>query len=823
MRTSTNTKHFGDLYYDPDLQILARTGGEQLKLRPKSLNVFLHLAENSNRVVSKEEIMSTVWENIFVTDDSLTQCIADIRRVLDDTRHTLLKTIPRKGYLFSPNQPQFHPVDSVPFYGRKNELAELEHMLEKPECRLLVILGFGGVGKSRLSQTLKQRLQSQNRYEDGVVLIPLASLHCSTLIPSAIAALTGVSLQGSRSKEELLIEELHTHEMLLILDNIEHLLPDVEICQTLLNSCPGLNILLTSRLPTQLEGEWVYHLDGFKLPDRADQLAQSEAGQLFIDTASRINHNFHSDGQNSPYILEICKLLGGMPLGIEIAARWVQHLSCEEIVYEMRQYLSSIEEHHIETDHEAGALVKVLKQSWDMLTERERVIVQTLALFRGAFTRESAAATAGVELADYAGLINKSMITRDAEGGYVLHAVMRRYATKRRLLAPEHRATVSQKFFDFHLETARQADTGILGGKQLHNIQCLESEHSNFRECLALCHPRYSAKPLDINGGLELVGELGMFWFLANHWKEGREWAVSFLNNCVHLSSSNMHAKALLTAGGLSVLLDDYTVADKYLNKGIAIAADKGFSIQQARGLAASGVLRRLQGRLPEAISCGRNSMELFESAGDEGGYQFNLGNLGHSLLMSGLHDEAEATLEQCICLNQRIGATMSMPYALVNLGRLHWKLKQIETAKIYLQQAIEVSDKLGILLYRAQALCALGWIQVYNDNQDDSLDFFQRSAKDYLRLGDREGLADTMKGVAVSKAQKGELIPALQFMTVAEVLLEDWEVPVLTEHQVLLDDAMVRIQKGLKPKERALYRNLGLAASPEELFRAFL
>lgn len=823
MKVSAKLVRYGGVSYNPDSQVLISVEGEPLKLRPKSLKVFLVLAGNSEKVISKEELLAEVWGGLSVTDDSIMQCIAEIRRVLGDSQHKIIKTVPRKGYIFFPplsQQSQSAQAATLPFFGRVDELATLEDMLKNPLCRLLIVLGLGGVGKSRLSQELQYRLRSMKSYQHGVVLISLASLQHSRLVPSAIATAMGISLQGVRSAEELLIEELSCSEVLIILDNVEHLLPDIGVIQTLIQYCPSLNILLTSRLPTGFEGEWVYHLRGFKLPDTTDNIVQSDAVQLFIDTAIRINYNFKPDQKDYVFIWEICKLLDGLPLGIEIAARWAQHLSCKEILNEIEKNILCLESQCMPDENQTQAFGMVLEQSWEMLTSRERMIMQSLALFRGDFTRQSAAVVAGVQLGDYAGLISKSMICRNPDGRYALHEVMRRYASESRLQSPKKHAVFIQDFFDFHLQIARKVDAEILGGNQLKNIQCLDSEHANFRECLSLCSSEVFRGKLDKSKGLELVGELGMFWFLANHWKEGREWAVSFISSNANTPVMT-HAKAFLTAGGLSMLLDDYKVADSYLHHGIELAKNKSSKMVYARGLATSGVLRRLQGRFPEAISCGLHSMALFEDAGDEGGYQFNLGSLGHSLFMDNKYDEAVESLEKCIRINQRIGMTMSMPYALVNLGRLHWRLGQLDDAKLYLKRAIKVSEKTGILLYQAQASCTLGWVEIYSANLIDSLILFQRGAINYLRLGDREGLADTLQGVAVCKAQQGELITALKFITVAEVLIEESEVTVSIWHRGMLKDAMSRIKKGLSSEEQKAHQNLGLATSPEELFRA--
>ncbi|MGB0847014.1 MAG: winged helix-turn-helix domain-containing protein [Thiolinea sp.] len=818
---------YGTISYNPRQQKLCDKNGEELKLRPQSLKVFLVLAENAGELIRKDDIITQVWDNVCVTDDSLIQCIADIRRTLQDTKHNILKTVPRKGYIFFPPATAKEPTPSapaglLPFIGRTKELQELEAMMQKPDCRLLVMLGLGGVGKSCLARALQEQLQTTTLYPDGVQFTSLANLQSPELIPGNIANTLGISLQGLRSPLEILIESLHNKQLLLILDNIEHLLPEVDICLQLLNNCPRLNILITSRFPVQLQGEWIYRLQGFSLPDSPDTFSETAAYKLFLQTAQRINHSFQPTTEDQRYILEICRLVSGMPLGIEIAARWVQHLNCAEIVTEMHQYLLRMRTSHTREQNAPTDLANVLQQSWKMLSEREQGIMQTLAVFRSDFTRTAAAAVAGAELEDFSGLINKSMLTRNTGGRYVLHEVMRRYANEQRIESNSQQLT-SQNFFDYHLEFARNADTGILGGQQLQNIVQLEAEHPNLRECLTLCQPSQNNTQfasLTPEMGIRMTGSLGMFWFLANHWQEGRNWATHFLNVGQNIRSSASHAAAHLTAGGLSVLLDDYEIAEKHLETGIAMANHVKSDIQSARGFTVLGVLRRLQGVYPQAIDSARESLKLFDSAGDQGGYQFNLGNMGHSLLLNDLYDEAADTLEQCIRLNQHIGPTMSMPYALVNLGRLHWKLKQTDAARIYLQQTLEVTDKIGVLLYRAQALCILGWIAVCNDELTPAKDYFQQSAKSYIHLGDREGLADALKGIAVLQARQTELTSSLQFITVANILTEHLEIPASADYLDLLLDTTHCIQQGIKPEAQRIYRNLALATTPEELLR---
>lgn len=697
-------------------------------------------------------------------------------------------------------------------------------MLADPGCRLLVILGLGGVGKSRLAKVVGK--QHAEQFRDGVFFVELTALQQAELIPETIAHAIHAPLQGVRSPIKQLISVLQRREVLLILDNIEHLLPEVQFCLTLLESCPELKIMFTSREPVQLYGEWTYHLQGLPVPAEADDPSswgsESAAYGLFVQSAKRVNHHFKPSAQDKQHILGICRLVDGMPLGIEIAASLAQHLTCEEILLELRESLLPRRLH--DERGSRSSLAGVLQQSWDMLTTREQQVMQHLSLFRGEFNREAASAIAGVTMADYGGLISKSMLSRNPGGNYSLHEVMHQYAAERCLTNQQHPAAAG-RFVDYYLDTAATADAGIFGGEQLTNIMQLEGDYPNFRECLLLCNPQKAQPPLSplrIEQGLKMVGSLGAFWFLANHWQEGRRWAENFLALDSAAQPSADRANALLAAGGLSVLLDDYAIAERHLTTGVQMAVSFGVVVQQARGLAATGVLRRLQGNHAGAIACCHQSMQLFESIDEEGGYQFNLGNLGHSLVDSGHYDDAVKALEECIRFNQRIGPTVSMPYALVNLGRLHWKLNEPEPAAVYLQEGIQIAEKLGILLYQAQALSTLGWIAMSRSDAAAAQQSFNQSANAYLRLGDREGLADVMKGMAAAKTQLGELTAAIQFMAVAEELTKHWQVPISKDNRAVLLDTKRHLRNGLRPAERVLYRNIGLASSPEALFANF-
>ncbi|WP_298612827.1 tetratricopeptide repeat protein [uncultured Thiothrix sp.] len=815
----------GHYFYDLNQQQLSDSNHQPCILRNQSLQVLHYLASHANQLVSKDELFTKVWKGSCVTDDSLVQCIAEIRQSLQDKQHQLLKTVPRRGYILIAaekltSKPSRVFDELLPLLGRSQELHQLEQMLLDPACRLITLLGFGGVGKSRLAKTLMQSCRLQ--FSQGIYWVELVTVQCARLIPSAIAASIGLSLQGQRSPVEQLQRALAHQQALIILDNFEHLLPDEEhLCENLLTACPQLKILLTSRKPLQVYGEWLYHLQGLAVTPLIQAAASCPSFVLFVQTARRVNYSFAPTEEDQALILQICRLVNGMPLGIEIAATWLKHLSCAEVLTELKQQLTTL---NTTTDPEAiGSLRQVLMQSWQMLSPREQRMMQVLSLFRGGFTREAASAITGAHLGDYSGLIDKSMLSREPTGHYILHEVMREYASHLRI-AEDSEWRMAQRFIEYYLELASTADAQILSGRQLTIIQQLTQENDHFRECLSLCLAAKQLSPKGLSDlGLNLAGSLGMFWFLSNHWQEGFSWLERFLGLHRNAPPSLAQGMALLAAGGISAVLDKHSLADQYVQAGRNMAEHFGGKISSARGLFVLSILRRLQGRYLESVESGQQSMRLFMDSGDEGGYQINLVNVGHALLKLGRENQAIQLFEECISLNQKIGLTLSMPYALINLGRVNAQLKQVQLARAYLQQSIQLTEQLGFLLYRAQALCSLGYLELSEGNVESALVLLQKSMTDYLQLGDQEGQIAVMLGIGAAKAFQGHLKLAWQCIVVAENLAKYLKLQDFTDYPALLHEAKQRIQQGLGAHELIMQRNLGLVYELEDLFNSVL
>jgi predicted ATPase/DNA-binding SARP family transcriptional activator len=380
-----------------------------------------------------------------------------------------------------------------PFVGRRAELAELDALLADPLKRLITITGPGGMGKTRLARAAARRQLAgpagrtgpAGPFADGVYFVPLAGLNEPERLLPTVAETLGLRLERG---EEQLFAFLKGRSLLLVLDNIEHLLPAAAgRLDRLLAAGPGLKLLVTSRERLRLKQEQLYPIQG--LPTAADERLGErldDAGRLFREAARRIRPDFQLAAENMPAVNRICRLVEGMPLAIELAAAWVDLLSPAEIAGEIQQNLDFLATDAGDVPDRHRSVRAAFDASWQRLAPESRQLLAQLAVFRGGFTRQAAAAVAGASLPDLALLANKSLLTFDpAAGRYHIHELLRLYAAgqlanesglleryrafffnwlgdqQARLFSPEQTAAVAEIQADIdNIHAAGQALTG---------------------------------------------------------------------------------------------------------------------------------------------------------------------------------------------------------------------------------------------------------------------------------------------------------------------------------------------------------------------------
>ncbi len=288
------------------------------------------------------------------------------------------------------------------FLGRELELSEVSELLVHPDCPLLSLVGTGGVGKTRLALQAAQELLTEGTFADGVVFVPLEALTDATSIPAVVAGALELTLRGEEDARSVVERFLEERRLLLVLDNFEHLLEGASFVRQLIDNCPTLKLLVTSRERLNLEHEWVLPVEGLTYPEEGTTIEQGEsfdAVRLFFQRARRAQPTFSLTPKTLPAVSKICQLVGGMPLAIELASSWLRALPVSEIAGELEVGLDLLESSARDVRERQRGVRVVFDHSWSLLSEGERRVLRRLSVFRGGFTRKAASEIANVTLA----------------------------------------------------------------------------------------------------------------------------------------------------------------------------------------------------------------------------------------------------------------------------------------------------------------------------------------------------------------------------------------------------------------------------------------
>lgn len=373
-------------------------------------------------------------------------------------------------------------LESTPFVGRDIELAEIEHMLVDPSCRLITLVGPGGIGKTRLACEM---LKKQNPiFPDGAYFVPLQPLLTADRIPSTIAEVLAFQVSPHSDLFDQLCKYLYNRSLLLVMDNFEHLLDGSEIISNILASISTVKILVTSRERLNLIEEWVYEVHGLDFPasETFTEIEHYSAIQLFVQNARRVHNSFRLTPAQKPAVSRICRLVDGMPLGIELSAVWVRSLPCQVIAEEIQRSLDILETPARNVSPRHRNMRAVFEPTWNRLTEQERDVFKKLSVFRGGFTHTAAEYVAHATPRLLSGLVDKSLLRLDAKGRFSIHELLRQYGEEQLNPSPQtrdetlnlHRAY----FMGFLAECEKEI---VFFGRQKEAIEKMNNDLENVR------------------------------------------------------------------------------------------------------------------------------------------------------------------------------------------------------------------------------------------------------------------------------------------------------------------------------------------------------
>ncbi|MFN8491281.1 MAG: helix-turn-helix domain-containing protein [Caldilineaceae bacterium] len=381
------------------------------------------------------------------------------------------------------------PIPPNPLVGRTAEMATLLNLLQDVRCRLLTITGAGGMGKTRVAIELAH--EARREFAHGACFVNLAALaHSESLtvrLATAIATALGFNFSGPAQPELQLATYLHNKQLLLVLDNFEHLLDGAALIGELLARAPALKVLVTSREPLALQAEWVFTISGLAiattLPNQPDATpVLTSAVQLFVQRASQAQVGFRLEATNQVAVNRICHLVEGMPLALELAATWVRTLTCHEIAQQIEQGVDFLVTTARDLPPRHRSIRAVFDHSWQLLSAPEQQALAQLAVFQGGFTREAAQAVSGASLLLLSALVAKSLVRVNA-GRYDLHELVRQYVASR-TTAEALLAATQQRHAEYYLELLRLRETPLKSETQLQVVDELKQELDNLHQAL---------------------------------------------------------------------------------------------------------------------------------------------------------------------------------------------------------------------------------------------------------------------------------------------------------------------------------------------------
>jgi predicted ATPase/DNA-binding SARP family transcriptional activator/Tfp pilus assembly protein PilF len=720
------------------------------------------------------------------------------------------------GTLEAANPRNNLPTSLTPLIGRRQEIAEIAAVMTNH--RLVTLTGVGGCGKTRLALALAEQFVPQ--FGDGACFVSLAPVTDPAVIPTAIAEAAGLSLQGTLGADRQLVDYLRFKKMLLVVDNVEHLIPKVQLFSHLLQQAPGIQMLATSRQPLHLYGEQTYTLLGLPTPPITASLALNtpEVVQIFVQGAQRTMPAFRPQQQDLAEICQICRLVDGLPLGIELAATWVRHLSCAEINSELQRDLGSLVNPHVDVPERHRSLDAVIQYSWDLLAPKEKAALRALSVFRGGCDRQAALQVAKTDLNTLAQLVDKSLLNRADDGRYGMHEVVRQFAHEQ-LLSAEQATEVQRRHVAYYLTLAQRADDEILGAAQFEWVTKLSVEKDNLRAALTWCQ----RQPGEVTQGLRLTGALLWFWFLSNSWHEGQQWAETFLQHSSPTEEAEARAMALFVAGGLCAAVDEYALGSQYLQASLALLQPLTGHRRIPQVMSILGIISLYQNDLVQAAEWFNRSLALIGTDGNQADYLWSLQHLGETMLAKGDFDQAYATFQRCLHLNQQIGYTISFPQTLIGLARVERSLGDWENAKAHLAESLRMAQELDIFRFQSMALSNLGWIALQQQDAGLAQEHFYASLQLYRKLGDTMGIADAIEGLAVVAATQNDGKSAAHLFGVADGLRQRIGVPIPLESQVMVSKAVAELKQRLTPEHFSPLWSNGRNAALEKVLDRLL
>ncbi len=645
------------------------------------------------------------------------------------------------------------PVVSTSFIGRATELAVIEKQLQNPNCRLLNIVGMGGIGKTRLAI---QAAGSATGFEHGVGFVSLVSVSSAAYIVSTLAETLKIPLYGYTDPKAQLVNQLRDKRILLVMDNFEHLLSGAGVLSDILRDAPHVKFLVTSRERLGLYEEWVLDLRGLPFPESGQDslIDKYSATQLFIQRAQQVRADFWLTYRDKPAIARICRLVEGMPLGIELAAAWTRTLSCQDIATEIEKNYSFLSSSPWDISRRHGSLQAVFEHSWQLLSPEEQQVFKKLTVFWGGFTRYAAEWVAGASAQMLAALVDKSLITRTGSDRYEIHELVRQFAAEKLAGDAEARMLVKNLHARYYADFLQTQETLLKRGKQSEVLKAVGEEIDNIRAGW-----NWVVEKLREREFKKYREGLFLFHNVQSWFADGEELFDRAAKTLRGLKGrgvfdqkiDRMLGQVLARQGVLCASLGQYDKARDLMQSGLAIFQHPDIRQQSPLSLNYYGAIAWALGEYVAAKQLCQESLATINKLNDHWKKALVLQYLGMISISLGEYLQARSMAEECLTIFKQFGYRSGIAFSLNMYGIAARNLGDYASAKKSCEEGLALAREIGDRWEEALALQYLGLIAVSLGQFAETKTLARQSQAIYQQLGYKSGVlfALDLQGIA--------------------------------------------------------------------------
>ncbi|MFO7547135.1 MAG: tetratricopeptide repeat protein [Trueperaceae bacterium] len=660
-------------------------------------------------------------------------------------------------------------ADATPFVGRALELAELHGLLRGGAHRLVTVRGPGGTGKTRVARQLAR--ERSGHHADGAAWVPLEGAVSEVDAVDAIARVMGLRVDLDASA---LAGALADRDLLLVLDQVEHLPDAAGLALALLDTAPAVRMVVTSRAPLEVPGEAVVALAGLAVPPRddAEDAEAFDSVALLLRAARRARPDCHPVGAERTALVALARLLDGNPLGLELAASWLRLLEPSELLAEVRRDLDVLRDVRsgggrgagrdgsrdalpaggADIDPSRSSLRAVFESSWSLLGESERESLRRLGVFRGGCTRETATAVADVPLATVLALTNRSLLQRQGTTRFVTHPVVQQFVEEKLAEQPALADELERRHAAYFLASAEDADRRLDTPEQKPALARLAGEGPNVMAALerAIAAER-------VEEAHALTAALGRLWRWHGRTREGLAWSERVRALPWSGDPTPARVRARLAEGLLLEKTGRYEDADRAFQDGLDDAERLGDAALVTAARVDQAIVAWRRGNLAEARTLLEEVCASYRELGREPQLAGALGNLGNVARDAGDLDAAHACFDEALEIVERIGHVWEIANVRNNKAIAHAYGRDLDAARVEFEHALELQRSIDNLPGISMSLTNLGNVHLDTGDLKRAEELYRESLALCEEIGDVDGIAHTSVNLGILAQWAGD------------------------------------------------------------------